>query len=64
MISTLVKTNERYVGSDYSQTFRVLAVYSPNEDNDTWVEYLQESTQQRYTCRLEAFFTRFTRLID
>lgn len=64
MTSTLVKTNERYMGHNYTQAFRVLAVYTPNEDNDTWVEYMQESTQQRYTCRMEAFYTRFTRIVD
>lgn len=62
--STLVKLNERYVGSNYTTCFKVLAVYVPNEDNDTWVEYEQESTKQRFSCRMEAFFSRFTRIVD
>lgn len=64
MQSTLVKPNERYMGSNFTASFKVLTVYVPNEDNDTWVEYEQESTKQRYSCRMEAFYSRFTRIVD
>ena len=43
----------------YSNRFEVLATYSPNEDNDTWVEYRNMATGQEYCCRLEAFQSRF-----
>ena len=63
--SNLVKLNERYVGSgNYHMVYRVVGVYSPNEDNDTWVEYEREHTLERFTCRMEAFFSRFTRIVD
>lgn len=64
MQSTLVKPNERYMGSNFTASFKVLTVYVTNEDNDTWVEYEQESTKQRYSCRMEAFYSRFTRIVD
>jgi len=41
--------------------FRVIARYCPNEDTDTWIEYENYKTKERYTCRLEAFLARFTR---
>lgn len=39
--------------------FKVIARYS-TEDNDKWIEYEHTQTKQRYTCRLEAFESRFT----
>ena len=41
-------------------TFKVVAKYNPNEEPDTWVKYINESTTQEYTCRMEAFLSRFT----
>lgn len=40
--------------------FKVIARYTPNEDNDPWIEYENTTTQARYTCREEAFRARFT----
>ncbi len=45
--------------SSEGQRFRLLAVYSPNEDNDRWVEYVNVRTGQQYNCRMEAFLGRF-----
>jgi hypothetical protein len=39
--------------------FVVLAVYNPNEEPDPWVRYENIQTEQEYTCRLEAFQSRF-----
>lgn len=41
--------------------FRVIGRYCPTEDTDTWIEYENTRTQQRYNCRLAAFEMRFTR---
>jgi hypothetical protein len=58
-----MKLAERYTSSDHMQ-FKVIATYSPNEDNDTWVEYANVLTNQVYTCRLEAFLSRFRPIVN
>jgi predicted nucleotidyltransferase len=47
-------------GDSQGNVFKVLSIYSPNEEPDSWVEYVKESTGQKYSCRLEAFLGRFT----
>lgn len=47
-------------GDSKGNVFKVLSIYCPNEENDSWVEYQKESTGQKYSCRLEAFLGRFT----
>lgn len=32
------------------------------KDNDPWVSYISKQTQQAYTCRQEAFLSRFALL--
>ncbi len=32
------------------------------KDNDPWVSYINTQTQQAYTCRQEAFLSRFSPL--
>ena len=32
------------------------------KDNDPWVSYINTQTQQAYTCRQEAFLSRFAPL--
>jgi hypothetical protein len=32
------------------------------KDNDPWVSYINQRTQQVYTCRQEAFLSRFVPL--
>jgi hypothetical protein len=44
--------------------FKVIAKYNPNEENDPWVKYKNESSGQEYSCRLEAFLSRFSPLAD
>jgi hypothetical protein len=42
----------------------LVAVWNPNEEQDPWVRYRDTSSQQEYTCRLEAFQSRFTPRLD
>lgn len=60
---TTTKTITRFAGSD-RQTFKVTAIYNPNEENDPWVSYYNEQTLQEYTCRQEAFLARFTPIVE
>ena len=50
-----------YRGAD-SEEFDIVAVYTPNEEPDTWISYSSRRTQTEYSCRLEAFHSRFTRV--
>lgn len=60
---TRTHTVSRFSGSD-GKTFKVTAVYNPNEENDPWVKYYNESTMQEYTCRQEAFLSRFSPIAE
>ena len=62
MTLTAIKPKTRWTAND--QIFLVLAVYNPNEEHDPWVQYINESTKQEYTCRAEAFEARFTPRVD
>lgn len=44
--------------------FKVINTYTLNEENDTWVSYINEKTSQEYSCRLEAFLARFDAIIS
>jgi hypothetical protein len=44
--------------------FLLKAIYSPNEEQDPWAEYINIKTTQSYTCRLEAFEHRFSLLVE
>lgn len=44
--------------------FEVICLYNPNEDNDTWIEYRNQKTQQKYSCRFEAFEARFSPILE
>lgn len=57
------KEGSKWAGSDTRQEFRVLAVWNPNEENDPWIRY-QNQNSDEFTCRLEAFLAKFTRLAD
>ena len=41
--------------------FELLNTYNPNEENDPWVTYKNVNTKQEYTCRKEAFLSRFSK---
>jgi hypothetical protein len=43
-----------------SELFEVIAVWNPNEETDPWIRYRNIELDQEYTCRLEAFLSRFT----
>ena len=48
-----------YYADGQGNEFAVLAVWNPTEEPDPWVRYQNILTEQEYTCRLEAFQTRF-----
>ena len=48
-----------YYEDSQGNEFVVVAVYNPNEEPDPWVRYENIQTEQEYTCRLEAFQSRF-----
>jgi hypothetical protein len=54
----------KYYTDSQGKRFEVLAVWSPNEESDTWVRYVNTRTGNDYTCRLEAFLSRFSALPD
>lgn len=56
------KPHTVYTSQD--REFVVKAVYTPNEDADPWIEYQNRLTLETYTCRLEAFLTRFRPLTN
>jgi len=56
-----MKLNEIY-GSVDGKVFKVVAIYNPNEENDPWVEFINTDTEQKYSCRQEAFLLRYSLL--
>jgi len=58
---SLPKTGQVYRGTN-SEEFEVVALYTPNEEPDTWITYVSRRTQVEYSCRLEAFVSRFTQV--
>ena len=56
-MNTLMK-HGRWRGQDVEM--ELLAVYAPNEEPDTWIKYRNARTLQEYTCRWEAFLSRYT----
>ena len=60
---TTTRSISHYADSQGNK-FKVLALFNPNEDNDTWIEYQNIQTNQKYSCRFEAFENRFHPLVD
>jgi hypothetical protein len=58
-----MKVAKYYMSAD-GKRFEVLSVWSPNEEPDTMVRYINRATGDDYTCRLEAFLSRFTETPD
>ena len=56
-----VTVGSRWAGVNTREEFTVLAVWNPNEENDPWVRYRNQDDRE-YTCRLEAFTSRFSSL--
>jgi hypothetical protein len=40
--------------------FELLSTYCPNEEGDAWVTYRNIKTKQEYSCRKEAFLSRYS----
>jgi len=55
------KKGQVYRGTD-SEEFEIMGTFLPNEEPDTWISYTSRRTLVEYTCRLEAFMGRFTRI--
>jgi hypothetical protein len=53
----------KWIGSYNGDEYTVLAVWNPNEENDPWIKYCNQDDRE-YTCRLEAFLSRFSRIPD
>jgi hypothetical protein len=53
-----MKLNELYRSND--KTFQVTGLEI--KDNDPWVTYINTQTNESYSCRQEAFLSRFSPL--
>jgi len=58
-LNAVSKIARHYTGSK-GEIFEVLAVWNPTEENDPWVRYRSPDLDKEYTCRLEAFLSRFS----
>ncbi len=56
-----MKLNDLYSGNE-GIVFKIKAVFNKNDENDPWVEYVNTRTLQEYSCRQEAFLSRFRQL--
>ncbi len=54
----VVTSDEGYIVSS------VKGVYTKDDENDPWVDYVNVKTLQEYSCRQAAFLSRFSRLPD
>jgi hypothetical protein len=57
------QVGSKWAGSNNREEFTVLAVWNPNEENDPWIRYRNQDDSE-FTCRLEAFLSRFSKLPD
>jgi hypothetical protein len=55
------KEGSKWAGSNVREEFTVLAVWNPNEESDPWIRYRNQNDSE-FTCRLEAFLSRFSKL--
>jgi len=56
-----MKQGDLYTTAD-SKVFVVEAIWNPNEETDPWVRYRSHEDMKEYTCRVEAFLSRFSPL--
>jgi hypothetical protein len=56
-----MKQGDLYTTAD-SKVFVIEAIWNPNEENDPWVRYRSHADMREYTCRQEAFLSRFSPL--
>ncbi len=54
-----MKLNDLYSGTE-GKVFKITAVFNKDNTNDPWVAYINVRTLQEYSCRQEAFLSRFT----
>ena len=64
MITRTTTTTVKNFTDSFGTKFVVSAIYNPNEEDDAWVAYYNDTTKQEYTCRLEAFLSRFSETVD
>lgn len=57
---TLPKQLNKYWAGPTGQEFELLAVWNPNEEPDPWARYRDILEDREFTCRLEAFLSRFS----
>jgi hypothetical protein len=58
-LRVIPQTGTKWQGTDGEKEFVIQAIWNPNEEPDAWVRYVDNASQE-YTCRLEAFLSRFT----
>lgn len=58
---TMPKRGDVYRGAD-AEEFETIAIYTPNEEPDAWISYASCRTKVEYSCRLEAFLSRFSKV--
>ena len=51
-----------WAATNSHEVFREIARYCPSEEPDVWIQYENLRTGEIYTCRLEAFLSRFRSL--
>ena len=56
---TLPRDMHKRWSSTNGQEFELLAIWNPNEEPDPWARYRDILEDREYTCRLEAFESRF-----
>lgn len=56
------KVGSKWAGTNSREVFTLLAVWNPNEEYDPWVKYCKDD--EEFTCRLEAFLSRFSKIPD
>jgi hypothetical protein len=59
--NALPKVGSKWAGALSREEFTILAVWNPSEEPDPWIRYCNQDDSE-FTCRLEAFFSRFSRL--
>jgi len=58
-----MKQGDLYTTAD-RKVFVIEAVWAPNEENDPWVRYRSHADMKEYSCRVEAFLSRFSPLVS
>ena len=49
----------QYYTDSHGKRFEVISVWTPDDESSTMVRYVNNATGDDYTCRLEAFLSRF-----